>query len=98
MSRQQLAEKEEALAAAADNLAGIDQQMHSLAAKYDKTLARLADDRRAVATEEAERQAEESAVQTTREAAAAAETAAEQQQDKFDRQVCQHALTSDKQL
>ncbi len=86
--RRQLAEKEEALAAAADKLADIDHHMHSLAAKYDKTLARLAEDRKAVATEEAEQDAEESAVQSTREQAVAAEAAAEEQQAKFDEQVC----------
>ena len=87
MCRRQLAEKEEALAAAADRLGEIDQQMHSLAAKYDKTLARLAEDRKAVATEEAERNAEELAVQSTREQAVAAAAAAKQQQTLFDKQV-----------
>ncbi len=86
--RRQLAEKEEALAAAADKLADIHQHMHSLAAKYDKTLARLAEDRKAVATEEAERDAEEIAVQSTREQAAATEAAAEQQQALLKEQVC----------
>lgn len=86
--RRQLAEKEEALAAAADKLADIDQHMHSLAAKYDKTLARLAEDRRAVATEEAERDAEEIAVQSTREQAVATEAAAKQQQALLEEQVC----------
>lgn len=84
--RRQLAEKEKALAAASDKLADIDSHMHSLAAKYDKTLARLAEDRKAVAMEEAERDAEESTVEGTRAQAAAAEAAAEEQQAKFDEQ------------
>ena len=85
--RRQLLEKETALAAAADKLADIDQHMHSLAAKYDKTLARLAEDRRAVATEEGERDAEEAAVQSSREQAVAAEAAAKEEQAQFDEQV-----------
>ena len=84
--RHQLAEKEEALAAASDKLADIDGHMHSLAAKYDKTLARLAEDRKAVAMEEAERDAEEGTVMDAREQAAAVEAAAEEQQAKFDEQ------------
>ena len=84
--RRQLAEKEEALAAASDELADIDSHMHSLAAKYDKTLARLAEDRKAVAMEEAERDAEESTVESAREQAAAAEAAVEEQQARFDEQ------------
>lgn len=88
--RRQLQEKEEALAAAADSLAEIDQHMHSLAAKYDKTLARLAEDRKAVATEEAERDAEESAVQSTKEQAVAAQATARKQQEQFDEQVVSH--------
>ena len=75
------------MAAAADTLANIDQHMHSLAAKYDKTLARLAEDRRAVATEEAEQDAEETAVQSSREQAIAAEAAAKEEQAQFDEQV-----------
>lgn len=62
--------------------------MHSLAAKYDKTLARLAEDRKAVATEEAERDAEEIAVQSTRKQAVATEAAANQQQAVLEEQVC----------
>lgn len=93
--RQRLAEKEAALAAAADKLSGIDQQVHSLAAKYDKTLARLAEDRKAVAAEEAERQAEEATAQSTREQAAAAEAAAQKQQADFDQQVSCQSLSVD---
>ena len=88
--RRQLLKKEEALAAAADKLADIDQHMHSLAAKYDKTLTRLADDRKAVASEAAERDAEESAVQRSREQALAAQAAAEEEQAQFDEQVLLH--------
>lgn len=64
--------------------------MQSLAAKYDKTLTRLAEDRKAVASEAAERDAEESAVQRSREQAVAAQAAAQQEQAQFDGQV-QHA-------
>ncbi|KAL0047708.1 hypothetical protein WJX82_009972 [Trebouxia sp. C0006] len=96
--RRQLAEKEEALAAAADKLADIDQHMHSLAAKYDKTLARLAEDRRAVATEEAERDAEEIAVQSTREQAVATEAAAKQQQALLEEQVAAAAAAASEML
>ena len=85
--RRQLQQKEEALAAAADKLAEIDQQMHSLAAKYDKTLARLAEDRKAVATEEAEQEAEERALQSSREKAVAAQAATKQEQAQLDKQV-----------
>lgn len=88
--RRQLLKKEEALAAAADKLADIDQHMHSLAAKYDKTLARLAEDRKAVASEAAERGAEESAVQRSREQALAAQAAAQEEQAHFDEQVLLH--------
>ena len=88
--RRQLLEKEEALAAAADKLANIEQHMHSLAAKYDKTLTRLAEDSRAVASEAAERDDIESAVQRSREQADAAQAAAEQEQAQFDEQVWQH--------
>ena len=66
--------------------------MHSLAAKYDKTLARLAEDRWAVAAEEAERDAEQSAVQSSREQALAAEAAAKQEQAQLDEQVTLHIL------
>ena len=61
--------------------------MHSLAAKYDKTLARLAEDRKAVTAEEAERDAEEAAVADSRAQASQAEAAAKTQQSKFDEQV-----------
>ncbi|DBA83906.1 TPA: hypothetical protein ACH3X1_006411 [Trebouxia sp. C0004] len=96
--RRQLAEKEEALAAAADKLADIDHHMHSLAAKYDKTLARLAEDRKAVATEEAERDAEEIAVQSTREQAVATEAAAKQQQGLLEKQVLAAAAAASETL
>ncbi|KAL0028763.1 hypothetical protein WJX79_005643 [Trebouxia sp. C0005] len=96
--RSQLAEKEEALAAAADKLADIDQHMHSLAAKYDKTLARLAEDRKAVATEEAERDAEEIAVQSTRKQAVATEAAANQQQAVLEEQVAAAAAAASEML
>lgn len=88
--RRQLLKKEEALAAAAGKLADIDQHMQSLAAKYDKTLMRLAEDRKAVASEAAERDAEESAVQQSREQALAAQAAAEEEQAQFDKQVRLH--------
>ena len=61
--------------------------MQSLAAKYDKTLARLAEDRKAVASEAAERDAEERAVQRSREQAVAAQAAAQEEQAQFDEQV-----------
>lgn len=86
-NRRQLQQKEGALEAASVKLADIDQHMHSLAAKYDKTLARLAEDRKAVTTEEAEQDAEEAAVASSRAQAAAAQTAAELQQSGFDDEV-----------
>ena len=93
MCRQQLQEKEEALAAASDRLTDIDQHMHSLAAEYDKTLARLEEDRKAVTAEEAERDAEEAAVAQSRAQANEAEAAATTQQTKFDQQVsCLHLM------
>lgn len=61
--------------------------MHSLAAKYDKTLARLAEDHKAVTAEEAERDAEEAAVADSRAQASQAEAATKTQQSKFDEQV-----------
>jgi hypothetical protein len=50
--------------------------VRSLTAKYDKTLARLAEDRRAVAADEAEAAAEAAAVADARRGAAAAAEAA----------------------
>ena len=64
--------------------------MHSLAAKYDKTLTRLAEDCKAVASEAAERDAEEITVQRSREQALAAQAAAEEEQAQFDEQVWLH--------
>lgn len=61
--------------------------MHSLAAKYDKTLARLAEDRKAVTAEEAERDAEDAAVADSRAQASQAQAAGKTQQSKFDEQV-----------
>lgn len=61
--------------------------MQSLAAKYDKTLTRLAEDRKAVASESAERDAEEGAVQRSREQAVAAQAAAQEEQAQFGEQV-----------
>ena len=95
--RQQLQQKEAALAEASAKLADIDGQMHSLAAKYDKTLARLAEDRQAVRTEEAEREAEAAAVASSRAQAAEAQAAAEMQQSRFNDEVsnifdCSHEV------
>ena len=61
--------------------------MHSLAAKYDKTLARLAEDRKAVTAEEAERDAEEAAVADSRAQASQAEAAATTQHSNYAEQV-----------
>lgn len=66
-----------------------------MAAKYDKTLARLAEDRKAVTAEEAERDGEEAAVSRSREQASQAEAAAKSQQTKFEEQVsCASASVS----
>lgn len=85
--RRQLQAKEEALADASDKLADMEQHMHSLAAKYDKTLARLAEDRKAVTAEEAERDAEEAALLRSREQAGQAKAAAKARMLELEEQV-----------
>lgn len=86
--RAELRRKEEELEGAAAALAEADAGMGALAAKYDKTLARIADDRRAVAVEEAERDAELAALLADRQRAEQAQQAALNQSALLRSQVC----------
>ena len=74
-----MAQKEAALAAAADELEAAESAIRGVSARYDRTLARLAEDRTTLAADETEQSARSAELDEAHATAQQAQVAAESQ-------------------